>query len=62
MRRMIDNYITASDSIKIGEFDDFTLLDFIIETGKDMEGSSDKSKEGAAEAIENNIRRKVVEK
>lgn len=63
MRRMIDNYITASDSIKIGEFDDFTLLDFIIETGKDMEGSNDKSKkEGAAEAIENNIRRKVVEK
>lgn len=63
MRRMIDNYITASDSIKIGEFDDFTLLDFIIETGKDMAGSNDKSKkEGAAEAIENNIRRKVIEK
>ena len=28
MRKLIDNYITASDSVKIGEFDDLTLLDF----------------------------------
>lgn len=63
MRKMIDNYITASESVKIGEFDDFTLLDFIIDLGKDMTGETDKGKkEGAAEAIENNIRRKVVEK
>jgi len=63
MRKMIDNYITASESVKIGEFDDFTLLDFIIDLGKDMTGDTDKGKkEGAAEAIENNIRRKVVEK
>lgn len=63
MRKMIDNYIVASDSIKIGEFDDFTLLDFIVEQGKNMTGNGDKSKkDGAAEAIENNIRRKVVEK
>ncbi|MBL4937788.1 HsdR family type I site-specific deoxyribonuclease [Clostridium sp. YIM B02515] len=63
MRKMIDNYITASESVKIGEFDDFTLLDFIIDLGKDMTDETDKGKkEGAAEAIENNIRRKVVEK
>lgn len=63
MRKMIDNYIIAAESIKIGEFDDFTLLDFIVEQGKDMTGTGDKSKKnGAAEAIENNIRRKVVEK
>lgn len=63
MRKMIDNYITASDSVKIGEFDDFTLLDFIISTGDDMTGDTDGgTKESAAEAIENNIRRKVVEK
>lgn len=63
MRKMIDNYITASESIKIGEFDDFTLLDFIIDSGKDMTGETDKGKkEGAAESIENNIRRKIVEK
>lgn len=63
MRKMIDNYITASESVKIGEFDDFTLLDFIIDLGNDMTGNSNKGKkDGAAEAIENNIRRKVVEK
>ena len=30
MRYLIDNYICASDSQKIGSMDDFTLLDFII--------------------------------
>ena len=28
MRKLIGNYIIAGDSIKIGEFDDLTLLDF----------------------------------
>lgn len=60
----IDNYIMASDSIKIGEFDDLTLLDFVIDQGETMTGEDTPSgqKEGAAEAIENNIRRKMVEK
>lgn len=64
MRKLIDNYIVASDSIKIGEFDDLTLLDFVSDQGGTMtdEGSSSGQKEGAAEAIENNIRRKMVEK
>lgn len=64
MRKLIDNYIVASDSVKIGEFDDLTLLDFVKEQGEEMvdEGASAGQKEGAAEAIENNIRRKVVEK
>lgn len=63
MRKMIDNYIVAGDSVKIGEFDDLTLLDFIKEQGKDLTREVDKSKKnGAAEAIENNIRRKIVEK
>lgn len=59
MRRLIDTYIKADDSRKIGEFDDFTLLDFVIAQGEQL-GS--KGKEAAAEAIENNIRKKVVEK
>lgn len=59
MRRLIDTYIKADDSRKIGEFDDFTLLDFVLAKGKELNG---KSKEAAAEAIENNIRKKVVEK
>ena len=29
MRRLIDTYIRSEDSRKIGEFDDFTLLDFV---------------------------------
>ncbi len=36
MRKLIDNYITASDSVKIGEFDDLTLLDFVAEQGEIM--------------------------
>lgn len=59
MRRLIDTYIKADDSRKIGEFDDFTLLDFVFAQGEALGG---KGKEAAAEAIENNIRKKVVEK
>ena len=57
MRKLIDNYIMASDSIKIGEFDDLTLLDFVMDQGEMMTGEDTPSgqKEGAAEAIENNI-------
>jgi len=59
MRRLIDTYIKADDSRKIGEFDDFTLLDFVVAQGEQLGG---KGKEAVAEAIENNIRKKVVEK
>jgi type I restriction enzyme R subunit len=59
MRRLIDTYIKAEDSRKLGEFDDFTLLDFVLAQGEQLGG---KNKEAAAEAIENNIRKKIVEK
>ena len=59
MRRLIDTYIRAEDSRKIGNFDDFTLLDFVTAHGEKLDG---KNKEAAAEAIENNIRRNVVER
>lgn len=59
MRRLIDTYIKADDSRKIGEFDNFTLLDFVRAQGEKLGG---KGKEAAAEAIENNIRKKIVEK
>ncbi|MDR1474699.1 MAG: type I restriction endonuclease subunit R [Endomicrobium sp.] len=59
MRRLIDTYIKAEDRRKIGEFNDFTLLDFVLAQGENLGG---KGKEAAAEAIENNIRKKVVEK
>ena len=59
MRRLIDTYIKAEDSRTIGEFDDLTLLDFVQIQGEKLNG---KGKEAAAEAIENNIRKKIVEK
>lgn len=64
MRYLIDNYIVAEDSVVIGNFDDFTLLDFIRAQRKIMEAEEDFSheRESAAEAIENNIRKKVAEK
>lgn len=63
MRKMIDNYITASDAEKIGDFDDLTLLDFVAQQGETLTGDGDDGhKDGAAEAIENNIRKKVIEK
>ncbi|MDR3337005.1 MAG: type I restriction endonuclease subunit R [Treponema sp.] len=61
MRYLIDNYIVADDSRKLGAFDDFTLLDFIMAQEEKLK-SKGESKESAAEAIENNIRKKVVEK
>lgn len=64
MRYLIDNYIVAEDSKIIGDFDDFTLLDFILAQREKLESDGDKTKEkeSAAEAIENNIRKKVVER
>jgi type I restriction enzyme R subunit len=59
MRRLIDTYIRAGDRRKIGEFDDFKLLDFVQAQGEKLGVNG---KEAAAEAIENNIRKKVVEK
>lgn len=63
MRYLIDNYIVADDAEKIAMFDDFTLLDFILaqEDTLNNDGKA-KEQESAAEAIENNIRKKVVQK
>lgn len=64
MRNLIDRYIRAEDSEPVGEFKDLTLLDFIMESGKVMTSSttSGSQKNNAAEGIENNLRRKIVEK
>jgi len=64
MRYLIDNYIAADDAKKIGVLDDFTLLDFILAQEAKLNGESGEksAQESAAEAIENNIRKKVVEK
>ena len=63
MRYLIDNYLSAGVSEKIGNMDDFTLLDFILTQEGKLNGAHDpKTQESAAEAIENNIRKKVVER
>lgn len=62
MRYLIDNYIIAFDAEKIGVLDDFTLLDFILKNEEKLKDGTEGEKDSAAEAIENNIRRQVVEK
>ena len=63
MRFLIDNYIIAEDSQPIGKFDDFTVLDFILQQEEKLKNDDDtSSQEAAAEAIENNIRKKIVER
>lgn len=66
MRHLIDNYISAGESEKISAFDDMTLIDLIIERGVEfvdaMPEGIKKNKEAAAEVIENNVRRKIIEK
>lgn len=63
MRKMMDNYLNADEAIKIGDFADLTLLDFVAEESKVFQTAKDeRHKEGAAEAIENNIHRNIVEK
>ncbi|MDR2927461.1 MAG: HsdR family type I site-specific deoxyribonuclease [Cytophagaceae bacterium] len=63
IRFLIDNYIIANDSEKLGAFDNFTVLNFIIQQEDKLKNDNDKSsQEAAAEAIENNIRKKIVER
>lgn len=66
MRHLIDKYIDAEESTTLSAFDDFTLIDLIVERGVEFidnlpEGIR-KDKTASAEVIENNVRRKIVEK
>ncbi len=63
MRYLIDNYIAADESKSIGNIEDFTLMDFILAQQPKLTDKENKDKqESAAETIENNIRKKVVER
>ncbi len=66
MRHLIDNYLSAGESEKLSTFDDMTLIELIVERGVDftdeMPEGIRKDKEATAEVIENNVRRKIVEK
>lgn len=70
MRHLIDNYISASDSEKLGDMENFTLLAYIQKKQEEdlKNGGSESGKkhtlaqQNVAETIENNIRRKIIEK
>ena len=70
MRHLIDNYINAQESEKIGDMENFTLLAYIKKKQEEdlKNGGSNNNKkhttaqQNVAETIENNIRRKIVEK
>ena len=66
MRHLLDTYIRADDSESLSEFDDLTLVELIVERGRDGLDSSlperiRKDPEAMAETIENNVRRIVID-
>lgn len=65
MRHLIDSYIGAEESKKVSAFDDFSLVELIVENGKDALDKLPKSirenKEAMAETIENNLRKVIIE-
>ena len=65
MRHLLDTYIRAGESEKLSEFDDLTLVQLIVERGEDAIQSLPKgileNRDAAAETIENNIRRIIVD-
>ncbi|MDO8843440.1 type I restriction endonuclease subunit R [Methylicorpusculum sp.] len=65
MRHLIDTYIQADEPRKISPFDDIPLLELIVKTGiaeaiNQQLGGLKGNKDGIAETIENNVRRKII--
>jgi type I restriction enzyme, R subunit len=65
MRHLIDTYIQADVPRKISPFDDIPLLELIVKTGiaeaiNQQLGGLKGNKDGIAETIENNVRRKII--
>jgi type I restriction enzyme, R subunit len=65
MRFLIDSYIGAEESKKISAFDDFSLVELLVENGvsalDNLPQSIRGSKEAMAETIENNLRKVIIE-
>lgn len=66
MRQLIDMYVSAEDSQVLAAFDDKSLLDIIMAKGNDFLDSLPKNiknnEDDVAEAVENNIRRLIVDR
>ena len=66
MRHLLDTYIRADDSESLSSFDDLTLVELIVERGKEGLGSVlprriRTDQEAMAETIENNVRRILID-
>ena len=65
MRHLIDTYIKSDESVKVSTFDDLTFVElFISDPDKAIEAMPEglkRSKQASALAIENNIRKVIVE-
>jgi type I restriction enzyme R subunit len=66
MRHLIDNYIGAEESRLLAGFDNLSLVELMVEQGSQAFDSLPPNirqhKEAMAEAIENNLRKTIVEK
>jgi len=65
MRHLLDTYIKADESKKLSAFDDMTLVQLVVDQGeRAVEKLPDglrKDPEAMAEAIENNVRRLIID-
>ncbi len=65
MRHLIDNYIRAEDSEVISHLDDISLIDLVESKGAaaedDLPPATKRKRENVAEAIENNVRKLIIE-
>lgn len=65
MRHLIDNYIRADDSQVISHLDDISLIDLVESKGAqaedDLPAPSKGKRENVAEAIENNVRKLIID-
>lgn len=65
MRHLIDSYIGAEESRMLANFDDMSLVELLVEKGKDAINDLPKNiqgnKEAMAETIEHNLRKVIIE-
>ncbi|NMO14523.1 type I restriction endonuclease subunit R [Pyxidicoccus fallax] len=65
MRHLIDSYIHAEESETVSKFEDLSLIQLIVERGPDavkaLPEAIRKKEQAAAETIENNVRRLIVD-
>ena len=64
MRQLFDMYIQADSSEEVIKFEEFGLIDLILRGDDEFKGvpeSIRKNRDSMAEAIENNVRKKIVE-